>query len=96
MPPIEANEIEQIAMFAGRGIGPMTGTVAGQPEEQAAAGRALDIAGDPVTAMTASGRQIGAADRLGLAGETARKFGCGAHGTSRRGFCAEADRSIGG
>ena len=39
----------------------------------------LDVARDPVAAVAASVGKIGAAHRLGLRGEAARQFGCGAH-----------------
>src|SRR4051794_40132477 len=77
--PAAADQIEQIAMLASRGIAPFasgTGTTVGTGEAhiKAAPRRVVDIAGDPVTAALASVREIMTAHRLGLAREAARQI----------------------
>ena len=77
---VEADQIEQIAVLAGRGIGPFAGgarTIIGavQPDIKTAARRVLDIADDPVAARTTSVGEIVAAHGLGIARETARQIG---------------------
>ncbi len=70
------DDIEQIAMFAARGIGPFprpASPVARRQEKvKAAAGRAPDIADKPVSAFAATVRKIVAADGLGIFSEAAR------------------------
>ena len=87
--PAAADQVQQIAVFAGRGIAPFAGgagsTVGtGEPHIKAAPRRVVGIAGDPVTAASASVRQIMAAHRLGLAREAARQLADPGlpHGTS--------------
>src|SRR3546814_10517108 len=64
-----ADDVEQIAMLAGCGIGPFAGrTLAGlaafQPHEHRSAGAVADIAHQPIAALAMAGRQIMAAHRL--------------------------------
>ena len=71
-------------MFAGGGIGPfagcsLAGVGSGQSYEQAAAWCALNIADDPVAALSAALGKIVAADALGIASKLPRKVGCIAH-----------------
>lgn len=71
-------------MLAGRGIGPFAGgTLArfwsGKAHEQATSGRAFDIAGEPVAALSTALGQIMAADAFGIASKPPRKVGCIAH-----------------
>jgi hypothetical protein len=77
---IECDEIEEISMLAGRGIGPFaggagTGVRAVEANIEAAAWRVRDIAGDPVAALAASVGEISAAHRLGITREAARQIG---------------------
>jgi len=69
-----ANHVEQIAMLARRrGIGPFAGRTFRrilQPHEHRAARRVAHIPDLPVIALTASGRQIVTAHRLGLPAKT--------------------------
>ena len=75
-----ADDVEEIAMFAGGGVGPFAGrALAGfrsfQPDEHRAAGRVADVADQPVAAFAAAVGEIVAAHRLGIARETVRQFG---------------------
>ena len=75
-----ADDVEQIAMLAGRGVGPFAGgALAGfrpvQPDEHGAARRVADVADQPVAALAAAVGEIVAAHRLGLARETVRQIG---------------------
>ena len=93
---VTGDQIEQIAMLAGRGIGPFAGrarTVIGtlQPHIEASSRRVLDIADDPVAARAASFGEVVAAHGLGIAREAARQIGGGAdHGSSRDQAAARA------
>ena len=74
-----ANDVEQIAMLARGGVGPLAGRApAGfapfQPDEHGSAGGVLDIPDQPVAAGTSAIRKIISAHRLGLARETERQF----------------------
>ena len=74
------DEIEQIAMAARGGVGPFAGgALAGvRPEEadiERAAGRIVDVADKPVTALPAAVGEIVAADRLGVLRQMAREVG---------------------
>ena len=75
----EADEVEQIAMLAGGGIGPFAGGAlrcrTAQADEQAAARRVGDIADQPVAALAMAVGEIVAAHRLGIARETVGQFG---------------------
>ena len=78
--PVERDQVEQIAMFAGGGVGPFAGrALAGvgtvQTHEQAAARRVPHVADEPVAAFAPAVREIVAAHRLGIARETAGQFG---------------------
>src|SRR5690606_20696346 len=75
-----ADDVEKIAMLSGRGIGPfarsaLAGFQPGQAHEHRTAGAVLNVADDPVSSGAAAGRQVVAADRLGIATETACQFG---------------------
>ena len=75
-----ADDIEEVAMIAGRRVGPFAGrTPAGfrsfQPDEQRAAGRIPHVADQPVTALAATVGEIMTAHRLGIARETVRQVG---------------------
>ena len=77
---VEADQIKQIAMFAGRRIGPFAGrtrSVIGslQSHIEAAARRVHDVADQPVTARTASIGEVVTAHGLGIAREAAREIG---------------------
>ena len=93
---VAGDQIEQIAMLAGGGIGPFAGgagTVIGtlQPDIEAAARRVLDIADDPVAARAASFGEVVTAHGLGIAREAARQIGgCADHGSSRDQAAARA------
>ena len=76
---VEADQIEKIAILARGRIGPAARSVAEQLDEQAFAARALDVAGDPVAPVAASGGKIGAAHGLRLRREAARQFVCVTH-----------------
>jgi hypothetical protein len=76
---VEADQIEQIAIFTGRRIGPMAGSARAvigtlQADIKAAARRILDIADDPVTARTASLGEVVTAHGLGIARKAARQI----------------------
>ena len=84
-----ADHVEQVAMLAGRGVGPFAGgALAGfrscQPDEHGAAGRVPDVADQPVAALAATVGEIVAAHRLGIARETVRQFGGVERASSRR------------
>ncbi len=75
-----ADDVEQIAMFAGRRVGPFAGsTLAGfwsvQPYEEGAPWCIADIADQPVAAFSPAVGEIMAAHRLGIARETVRQIG---------------------
>ena len=74
------DKIEKIAIFAGRGIGPLTcgaGAVLRprEPDIEAAAGRVVDIAHEPVATVAAAVGEIVTAHGLGMAREVLRQFG---------------------
>ena len=53
----QGDQVEQIAVLAGGGVGPFAGgafagAAPAQPDEEAAAGRVPDIADDPLAAFT--------------------------------------------
>lgn len=55
-----ANDVQQVAMLTGRGIGPfacgaLAGVAAFQPHEHGAARRVADITNQPVTAFAMTG-----------------------------------------
>ncbi len=75
-----ANDVEQIAVFAGRRVGPFaSGALAGvrsfQPDEKGAPWRVADIADQPVAAFSSAVGEVVAARRLGIARETVRQIG---------------------
>ena len=74
------DQVEQVAMAPLRGVGPLTGrALAGvgtaKAHIEAAPGRVVDVAGEPVAALAAAVGQVVAAHRLGVLGETARQVG---------------------
>ena len=75
------DDIEQIAMLPGGHVGPfprraLAGFRPGKADEHRAARSILHIADQPVSPGAVAGRQIMAADRLGLSAETGRQFRC--------------------
>src|SRR5260221_5288402 len=82
-----ANDVEEVAVFAGRGVSPFTGWSLRrlpQPNEHGAARRVSDIADQPVAPVAPSVGKIVAAHRLGLARKTVHQVGSFArpHATS--------------
>ena len=74
------DEIEQIAMAASGGVGPFAGSAlsslrAEEADIERAAGRIVDVANEPIAALPAAVRQIGAANRLGVSRQMAREVG---------------------
>ncbi|GEM_PF-4184552 len=72
-----ADDVEQIAMVAGGGVGPFPGRTFGgvpEPDIEGAAGAVLRVPDLPVIACPPTGGQVFAADRLGLAAEAMRQF----------------------
>ena len=75
-----ADDVEQIAMLAGRRVGPFaSGALArfgsSQPDEQGAPWRVADIANQPVAALPPAVGEVMTAHRLGIAREPVRQFG---------------------
>ena len=86
---VEADQVEQIAVFAAGGVGPVTGGAAagggaGETHIQAAAGRVADIADQPVAALAAAVGEKMAAHRLGILREA---------GGQRRGWAGHGEGS---
>ncbi len=78
-PAVAGDQIEEIAVLAGGGVGPLAcGASAGlgavQANVEAAPRRVLDITDEPVSALPAPVREIMAADGLRLLRETACQF----------------------
>ncbi len=74
------DQVEQVAVLAGRRVGPLAGGAragagAMQADVEAAPRRVADVAGEPVAALAASVGQVVAADRLGVLGKAARQVG---------------------
>jgi hypothetical protein len=74
-PAVHGDEIEQVAMFARRRIGPFAGGALAavgslEPDEQAPPWRVSHIAKQPVPALPAAIGEIVAAHRFGMARET--------------------------
>ena len=83
-----ADDVEQVAVLAGGGVGPFAGRPLGrllEPDEHRAARRVAHVADQPIAALTAAVGEIVAAYRFGLARETVRQFGsvAGHHAASR-------------
>ena len=79
------DEIEQVAVFGGRGVGPAArdaGTV--ETDEQRSPAGAVEIARDPVAALSSAMGKIAPADGLGLQAER-RGDGGGVHGAAPAG-----------
>ena len=77
---IERDEVEEITMFAGGGVGPFAGGAlaavgSAQADEQAATRRVGDVADQPVAAFAMPVGEIVAANRLGIARETVGQVG---------------------
>jgi hypothetical protein len=75
-----ADNVEQIAMFAGRRVGPFaSGALAGfrssEPDEEGAPRRVTDVANQPVAAFSPAVGEVVAAHRLGIAREMERQIG---------------------
>ncbi len=75
-----ADDIEQIAMLAGRRVGPFAGrTLArlrpAQPDEEGAPWCVADIADQPVAAFSPAVGEVVAAHRLGITREAVRQIG---------------------
>ena len=75
-----ADDVEQIAMLAGRRVRPFAGSTlarfgSSQPDEQGAPWRVADIAHQPVAAFSLAVGEIMATHRLGIARETVRQIG---------------------
>jgi hypothetical protein len=74
------DQVEQVAMLAGGGVGPFAGRAlaavgAAQPDIETAAGRVVGVADQPVAAFALAAGEIVAAHRLCLAREAARELG---------------------
>jgi hypothetical protein len=86
-----ADDVEQIAVLAGGGVGPLAGRAlaalrADEAHEHRAAGRVAYVAHHPVAALAVAVGQVVATHRLGIARETVRQFGSvepGHHSASR-------------
>src|SRR3546814_6112226 len=72
------DDVEQIAMIAGRRIGPFSGArlalAAAEADVETSPRCIMHIADQPIMAFAATVREIVAAHRLGILTETARKF----------------------
>ena len=77
----DADEVEEVAVLAGAGVGPLAWNAGGREadEERAPAG-AASVAGGPVAPLLAALGQIAAAHLLGACAERGRDAGGGAHG----------------
>jgi hypothetical protein len=87
---VGSDQIEQIAMIAGRGIGPFAGcalaVVGGaQADIEAAAGIVVDVADQPIASFAPAIGEIVTAHRLGLSRETACQL---------RGWSLHRDRPV--
>src|SRR3546814_20033484 len=76
------DDVEQVTMIPACSVGPFprrTAPVAmiGKADVEAATGRIMDIAHQPVMALAASVRRIAATHRLGIFTKTARNIGGG-------------------
>ena len=72
------DHVEQIAMLAGRGVGPFPGRPFWrllEPNEHRAARRVAHIAHQSIAALPPSGGEVAAAHRLGVTRETVSQFG---------------------
>ncbi len=79
-PAIEGDQVEEIAMLAGGGVGPFaggagTGLRSRETDIEAAAGGVPNIAHQPVAAVAAAVGKIVAADAFGIAREAPRQIG---------------------
>ncbi len=75
-----ADDVEQIAMLAGRRVRPFAGSTlarfgSSQPDEQGAPWRVADIAHQPVAAFSPAFGEVVAAHCLGIAREAVRQIG---------------------
>ena len=84
-----ADDVEEVAVLSRRAIGPLSCRAFGgvlETDIQRASGGVLDIPDQPVVAGATAGRQVFAADRLGLSAETDCQIGSivtGHHAASR-------------
>ena len=72
-----ADDVEEVAVLSRRAIGPLSCRAFGgvlETDIQRASGGVLDIPDQPVVAGATAGRQLFAADRLGLSAETVCQF----------------------
>ncbi len=77
MPLVQANEVDEIAMFAGRCIDPVADPPAfcfEQADVEAAPGRTCHIADHPVPPLAATCGEVMAADGLNILCEPLRQF----------------------
>jgi hypothetical protein len=79
-PPVQGDEVEEIAMLARGGVGPFAGGAlpavrSCEANKQATARRIGDIANDPVATLATSVGEVAAAHRLGITREAARQIG---------------------
>ncbi len=75
-----ADDVEQIAMFAGRRVDPFaSGALARrrplQPDEEGAPWRIVDVTNQPIAALPSAAGEVAAAHRLSIARETVRQVG---------------------
>ncbi len=74
------DDVEQIAMLAGRRVRPFAGSTlarfgSSQPDEEGAPWRVADIANQPVAAFSSAVGEVVTTHRLGIARETVRQIG---------------------
>ena len=76
----DADEVEEVAVLAGRGVGPLAGNARRrEPDEERAPPRAASVTGGPVPALPAAVGQVAPADVLGACGERGGDGGGRAH-----------------
>jgi len=76
--PVQADQVEKVAMLPGRGIDPVTDCPAlgfEQPHIETAPGRSGHISDHPVTPLAPARREVMAADGLHVAGKPLGQFG---------------------
>ena len=73
-----ADEVEQVAVLPGRGVGPLAGHAgAAEADEERAPAGAVEIARDPVAAVLAAVREVAPADGFGVGAERGGDAGGG-------------------
>ena len=78
-----ADEVEEVAVLSGGGIGPLAGRPRGaEAHVEGAPAGAVEVAGDPVAALSASVGEVAPAHRLGGSGQGGgeSRGGAGVHG----------------